>query len=97
MDAIRITGKGSTGQTFNGSPLRIVDEWVRNKKYYDGKRDAENGIFYQDVVSYNNMYYVCTNTDSGEENHWALPPDRAEYWSKFTVAENFVADKIIAN
>lgn len=97
MNAIRLTGEGSTGQTFNGSPLRIVGEWVRGKKYYDGRRDAENGIFYQDVVLYNNMYYVCTNTDSGEENHWALLPDRAEYWGKFTVTENFVADKIIAN
>lgn len=97
MDAIRITGEGSTGQTFNGSPLRIVGEWVRGKKYYDGRRDAENCIFYQDVVLYNNMYYVCTDTDSGEENHWALLPDRAEYWGKFTVTENFVADKIIAN
>lgn len=90
-------GDGSTGQTFKGSSLRIVGAWTSGKKYYDGKRDAENGIFYQDVVLYKNMYYVCVNTDSGESDHWAMTPDVATYFQKFAVTENFVADKIIAN
>lgn len=90
-------GDGSIGQTFKGSPLRIVGAWASGKKYYDGKRDAENGIFYQDVVLYENMYYVCVNTDSGESDHWATTPDVATYFQKFAVTENFVADKIIAN
>lgn len=90
-------GDGSTGQTFKGSPLRIVGAWTSGKKYYDGKRDAENGIFYQDVVLYENMYYVCVNTDSGESDHWVTTPDVATYFQKFAVTENFVADKIIAN
>lgn len=90
-------GDGSIGQTFKGSPLRIVGTWTSGKKYYDGKRDAENGIFYQDVVLYENMYYVCVNTDSGESDHWAMTPDVATYWQKFAVTENFVTDKIIAN
>lgn len=88
---------GSIGQTFKGSPLRIVGAWASGKKYYDGKRDAENGIFYQDVVLYENMYYVCVNTDSGESYHWVMTPDVATYFQKFAVTENFVADKIIAN
>lgn len=90
-------GDGSIGQTFKGSPLRIVGAWTSGKKYYDGKRDAENGIFYQDVVLYENMYYVCVNTDSGESDHWATTPDVATYFQKFAITENFVADKIIAN
>lgn len=90
-------GDGSIGQTFKGSPLRIVGAWTSGKKYYDGKRDAENGIFYQDVVLYENMYYVCVNTDSGESDHWVTTPDVATYFQKFAVTENFVADKIIAN
>lgn len=90
-------GDGSTGQTFKSSPLRIVGAWTSGKKYYDGKRDAENGIFYQDVVLYENMYYVCVNTDSGESDHWVMTPDVATYFQKFAVTENFVADKIIAN
>lgn len=90
-------GDGSIGQTFKGSPLRIVGAWASGKKYYDGKRDAENGIFYQDVVLYGNMYYVCVNTDTGESDHWVMTPDVATYFQKFAVTENFVADKIIAN
>lgn len=90
-------GDGSTGQTFKGSPLRIVGAWASGKKYYDGKRDAENGIFYQDVVLYENMYYVCVNTDTGESDHWVMTPDVATYFQKFAVTENFVADKMIAN
>lgn len=90
-------GDGSIGQTFKGSPLRIVGAWTSGKKYYDGKRDAENGIFYQDVVLYKNMYYVCVNTDTGESDHWVMTPDVATYFQKFAVTENFVADKIIAN
>lgn len=90
-------GDGSIGQTFKGSPLRIVGAWTSGKKYYDGKRDAENGIFYQDVVLYENMYYVCVNTDSGESDHWVMSPDVATYFQEFAVTENFVADKIIAN
>lgn len=85
------------GQTFKSSPLRIVGVWASGKKYYDGKRDAENGIFYQDVVLYENMYYVCVNTDTGESDHWVMTPDVATYFQKFGVTENFVADKIIAN
>lgn len=94
---VSASGDTSIGQTFKGSPLRIVGAWTSGKKYYDGKRDAENGIFYQDVVLYENMYYVCVNTDSGESDHWATTPDVATYFQKFAVTENFVADKIIAN
>lgn len=90
-------GDGSIGQTFKDSPLRIIGAWTSGKKYYDGKRDAENGIFYQDVVLYENMYYVCINTDSGESDHWATTPDVATYFQKFAITENFVTDKIIAN
>lgn len=90
-------GDGSIGQTFKGSPLRIVGAWTSGKKYYDGKRDAENGIFYQDVVLYKNMYYVCVNTDSGESDHWATTPDAATYWSAFSLSPNVVADLVIAN
>lgn len=90
-------GDGSIGQTFKGSPLRIVGAWTSGKKYYDGKRDAQDGIFYQDVVLYENMYYVCVNTDSGESDNWVTTPDVAGYWNKFTVTENFVAEKIVAN
>ena len=91
------SGNASIGQTFKGSPLRIAGEWKSNTKYYDGKRDAENGIFYQDVVIYKNIYYACINTDAGEEDLWKTPPITATYWSAFSLSPNVVADLVVAN
>lgn len=91
------SGDASTGQTFKGSPLRIKGEWQSGTKYYDGKRDAESGIFYQDVVLYKNIYYACINTDSGESDNWNTPPITATYWSAFSLSPNVVADLVVAN
>lgn len=94
---VSASGDASTGQTFKGSPLRIKSEWQSGIKYYDGKRDAENGIFYQDVVLYKNIYYACINTDSGESDNWNTPPTTATYWSAFSLSPNVVADLVVAN
>lgn len=94
---VSASGDASTGQTFKGSPLRIVGAWQSATKYYDGKRDAENGIFYQDVVIYKNVYYTCINTDSGEADYWNTPPTTATYWSAFSLSPNVVADLVVAN
>lgn len=94
---VSASGDTSIGQTFKGSPLRIVGTWQSATKYYDGKRDAENGIFYQDVVIYKNVYYACINTDSGEADYWNTPPTTATYWSAFSLSPNVVADLVVAN
>lgn len=94
---VSFSGDTSAGQAFNGSLLRIVGEWKSGTKYYDGKIDVEGGIFYQDIVLYKNMYYVCINTDSGEGDHWNTPPTTATYWSVFSLSPNVVTDLIIAN
>lgn len=91
------SGDESIGQTFKGSPLRITGEWQSSTKYYDGKRSAESGIFYQDVVLYKGVYYACVNTDSGEADYWKTPPITATYWSAFSLSPNVVADLVIAN
>lgn len=91
------SGDASIGQTFKGSPLRITGEWQSGTKYYDGKRSAESGIFYQDVVLYKDVYYACVNTDSGEADYWKTPPITATYWSAFSLSPNVVANLVIAN
>lgn len=91
------SGDASIGQTFKGSPLRITGEWQSATKYYDGKRSAESGIFYQDVVLYKGVYYACVNTDSGEADYWKTPPITATYWSAFSLSPNVVANLVIAN
>lgn len=94
---VSASGDTSIGQAFKGSPLRIAGTWRSGTKYYDGKREAENGIFYQDVVLYKDMYYVCVNTDSGEDDHWETPPITATYWSAFSLSPDIMANAIIAN
>lgn len=94
---VSASGDTSIGQTFKGSPLRIAGEWQSTTKYYDGKRSAESGIFYQDVVLYKGVYYACVNTDSGEADYWNTPPITATYWSAFSLSPNVVADLVIAN
>lgn len=94
---VSASGDASIGQTFKGSPLRITGEWQSGTKYYDGKRSAESGIFYQDVVLYKGVYYACVNTDSGEADYWNTPPITAKYWSAFSLSPNVVANLVIAN
>ena len=94
---VSASGDTSIGQTFKGSPLRISGEWQSGTKYYDGKRSAESGIFYQDVVLYKGVYYACVNTDSGEADYWNTPPITATYWSAFSLSPNVVANLVIAN
>lgn len=94
---VSASGDTSIGQTFKGSPLRIVGAWQSATKYYDGKRDAENGIFYQDIVIYKDVYYACINTDSGEADYWNTSPITATYWSAFSLSPNVVADLVVAN
>lgn len=94
---VSASGDTSIGQTFKGSPLRITGEWQSGTKYYDGKRSAESGIFYQDVVLYKGIYYACVNTDSGEADYWNTPPITATYWSAFSLSPNVVANLVIAN
>lgn len=94
---VSASGDTSIGQMFKGSPLRIIGEWQSGTKYYDGKRSAESGVFYQDVVLYKDVYYACINTDSGEADYWKTPPITATYWSAFSLSTNVVADLVIAN
>ena len=91
-------GNAGTGQTLKGSPLRMRGSHVIGTKYLDGKRASdEDGVFYQDVVLYNNVYYACVNTEAGESNNWSTYPDVASYWSAFSLSPDIVAQRIIAN
>lgn len=88
---------GESSQTSVGSPLRMVGEWESNTKYYDGKRAAEDGVFYQDVVLYNNTYYACVDTEEGERNNWVTTPDKAQYFSAFSLTTDQMVKLLIAN
>lgn len=91
-------GEAATGQTFKGSPLRMKGAYDKSSTpYLDGKRASEDGVFYQDVVLYNNVYYACVNTQAGIDAGWSENPDVASYWSAFSLSPDIMANAIIAN
>ena len=98
-------GEAATGQTLKGSPLRIRGtydiEIAKKEPYLDGKRvaDKADGIFYQDIVLHNNMYYACINTQAGIDDNWQKEPGEAgaSYWQAFTINENAFYDLLMAN
>lgn len=92
-------GDAATGQTIKGRPLRMMGDYdKKNAPYLDGKRASdEDGVFYQDIVLWENVYYACINTQAGIDAGWSENPGTASYWQKFSVTPDFVADKIIAN
>lgn len=88
---------GESSQTSVGSPLRMVGEWISGRKYYDGKRATSDEVFYQDVVLYNNTYYACVDTEEGERNNWVTTPDKAQYFSAFSLTTDQMVKLLIAN
>ena len=92
-------GESATGQTLKGSPLRIRGTYDKNlAPYYDGKRDAESGVFYQDIVLHNNMYYACINTQAGIDDDWQTDPGAgSSYWQPFTINDNAFYNLLMAN
>lgn len=94
-------GDAGTGQPLKGNPLRIRGAYDKNlAPYYDGKRVSDqDGIFYQDIVLYNNMYYACINTQAGIDDNWQKEPGEAgaSYWQAFTINQNALYDLLMAN
>lgn len=93
-------GDSSTGQALKGSPLRIRGDFDNSQTYYDGKRavsDAD-GVMYQDIVRYNNMYYACVNYDTWEsEKGTTQNPETSTAFEPFRISDNAFYDLLVAN
>lgn len=93
-------GVPSTGQALKGSPLRIRGDFDNSQTYYDGKRavsDAD-GVMYQDIVRYNNMYYACVNYDTWEsEKGTTQNPETSTAFEPFRISDNAFYDLLVAN
>lgn len=90
----------STSQSLKGSPLRIRGDFDKSQTYYDGKRavDDTDGIMYQDIVRYNNMYYACVNYDTWEsEKGGDKNPETSTAFEPFRISDNAFYDLLIAN
>ena len=90
-------GEAASPQTLKGSPLRMRGTWVSGTEYFDGTVATSDGIMYQDVVIYNNIYYVCVNHDRLNSGNWLITPDSTDYWQKMSVTEDFVVNRLAAN
>lgn len=90
-------GEAAAPQTLKGSPLRMRGTWVSGIEYFDGTVATTDGIMYQDVVIYNNIYYVCVNHEGLNSGNWLLTPSSTDYWQKMSVTEDFVTNRLAAN
>ena len=90
-------GEAAAPQTLKGSPLRMRGTWVSGTEYFDGTVATTDGIMYQDVVIYNNIYYVCVNHEGLNSGNWLLTPSSTDYWQKMSVTEDFVVNKLAAS
>lgn len=90
-------GEAAAPQTLKGSPLRMRGTWVSGTEYFDGTVATTDGIMYQDVVIYDNIYYVCVNHEGLNSGNWLLTPSSTDYWQKMSVTEDFVANRLAAN
>lgn len=90
-------GEAAAPQTLKGSPLRMRGTWVSGTEYFDGTVATTDGIMYQDIVLYNNVYYVCVNHEGLNSGNWLLTPDSTNYWQNMSVTEDFVVNRLAAN
>ena len=90
-------GEAAAPQTLKGSPLRMRGTWVSGTEYFDGTVATTDGIMYQDIVVYNNVYYVCVNHEGLNSGNWLLTPSSTDYWQTMSVTEDFVANRLAAN
>ena len=90
-------GEAAAPQTLKGSPLRMRGTWVSGTEYFDGTVATTDGIMYQDIVVYNNVYYVCVNHEGLNSGNWLLTPSSTDYWQTMSVTEDFVTNRLAAN
>ena len=90
-------GEAAAPQTLKGSPLRMRGTWVSGTEYFDGTVATTDGIMYQDIVVYNNAYYVCVNHEGLNSGNWLLTPSSTDYWQNMSVTEDFVVNRLAAD
>lgn len=90
-------GSYTAPQTLKGSPLRMRGTWVSGTEYFDGTVATSDGVMYQDVVVYNNVYYVCLNHEELKKNNWLSTPSSVSYWQQIAFSDSFISEYLIAN
>ena len=98
-------GESKGGQTLAGSVLRRRGDYATAKAagkgsesylFFDGTiKTVADGIMYQDIVTYDNGYYVCIDAVAGENDAWSSTPDQASYWEALTMSDDAFYNKLV--
>lgn len=87
---------GGSTQTYKGSPLIYKGDYAAGTTYYDGTVEV-SGVYEQDYVTYNNMYFVCSDYEAGNADGWATTPDNASYFTQMSMSEAQFINILVAN
>ena len=82
----RLTGKD--GATYYRNPALRWYEFNIGDKYYDGTVADGSDSYHQDIVLYNNTYYICTNTQDGMDQKWRQTPNNATYFKPISATQD---------
>ena len=85
---------GGGNQTLTMSSLRYRGEFATGQKYYDGVTSSDNNVYYQDYVTYKNVYYLCVSEVSSSSEY---PTNDTTHWKPLSATEDMFVTLLIAN
>lgn len=93
-------GSSSSGtQTLTKSSLRYRGEFDTKYTYRDGVTTSEDNVYYQDYVTYKNVYYLCVKDVSGSQespNPYSPNTDNT-HWKPLSATNDMFVSLLVAN
>lgn len=93
-------GSSSSGtQTLTKSSLRYKGEFSTTDIYRDGVTTSESNVYYQDYVTYKNVYYLCVKDVSGslESPNPYSPNTDDTHWKPLSATNDMFVNLLVAN
>ena len=93
-------GSSSSGtQTLTKSSLRYRGEFETKYTYRDGVTTSEDNVYYQDYVTYKNVYYLCVKDVSGslESPNPYSPNTDDTHWKPLSATNDMFVNLLVAN
>ena len=93
-------GSSSSGtQTLTKSSLRYKGEFSTTGIYRDGVTTSESNVYYQDYVTYKNVYYLCVKDVSGslESPNPYSPNTDDTHWKPLSATNDMFVNLLVAN
>lgn len=93
-------GSSSSGtQTLTKSSLRYQGEFSNTHTYRNGVITSEDNVYYQDYVTYKNVYYLCVKDVLGslESPNPYSPNTDTEHWKPLSATNDMFVNLLVAN